>query len=309
MIPSHYLKLLHMASESSRHRGQETNRQAVVKEVKEEGGERKVRCIIGVRPDGSEWLTPWMSTQEQRSGQERSQSAIKPGQNGVIQGSFRQGTFSAQGESTSSSPQPKHAPKHNGPTSSVGKMYRSAVNGGEDDQQQGSSGGSGGSGGSSGGDQQQKKYPKEHFSVQYLSKEPEKLEQWKPQSGKATSTTTGNSGGGGQQASEQKQGDQKQQQQKEERAMQQVMHEKEGFTQVIGKGDDGVRMAAHPKGSKLRAGTDNFIVTEKDKKNYCKAKIDNFVHAVDGQNYVNKPWVIKDCPKDPVPNHDLSDEA
>lgn len=302
MIPSHYLKLLQSASESSRHRGQETNRQAVVKEVKEEGGERKVRCIIGVRPDGSEWLTPWMSTQEQRSGQERSQSAIKPGQNGVIQGSFRQGTFSAQGESTKSSPQPKHAPQTNGPSSSVGKKFRSAVHGGQDEQQQGGgSQGSGGGGQGGGGGQQQEK---EHYWTNYLVKEDEKLEQWKPQSGKAKSTTTGNSGGGGQQASEQKQGDQKQQQQKEEKSMAVTMHEKMGHTAKIGDGDSAVRYAAHEKGAKIRAGKDNYFVSEKDKKNLIKSKMDNFVHAKDGQNYVNKPWVIKDAPDDPVPNHD-----
>ena len=97
MIIDRQAKLLHRASEAMRQHGTETNRQCTVKEVKEEGGERKVRCILGVRPDGSEWLSPWMSTQEQRSGQERSQSAIKPGQNGVIQGSFRQGNVLAAG--------------------------------------------------------------------------------------------------------------------------------------------------------------------------------------------------------------------
>ena len=115
---SSYQKVQHSASDSMRTHGQETNRQCTVKEVKEEGGERKVRCVMGIKPDGSEWLSPWMSTQEQRSGQERSQSAIKPGQNGVIQGSFRQGTFSAQGEANHA-PQPKHAPQTNGPSSSV----------------------------------------------------------------------------------------------------------------------------------------------------------------------------------------------
>jgi hypothetical protein len=134
-------------------------------------------------------------------------------------------------------------------------------------------------------------------------KDEEKLDKWTPQSGKASSTTTGHSGGGGQQkSSQQQQG--KQEQKKEEKAMAVSMHEKMGHTAKIGDGDSAVRYAAHEKGAKIRAGKDNFIVAEKDKKNYCKAKIDNYVHAIDGQNYVNKPWVIKDCPKDPVPNHD-----
>jgi hypothetical protein len=302
MIDSNYLKLLHRASEANRHHGAETNRQAVVKEVKEEGGERKVRCIMGIKPDGSEWLSPWMSTQEQRSGQERSQSAIKPGQNGVIQGSFRQGTWSAQSESTKTAPQPKHAPQTNGPSSSVGKKFRSATHGGEDDQQQQGGGSQGSGGGSQGGGGGQKQ-EKEHYWTNYLVKDEEKLDKWTPQSGKASSTTTGHSGGGGQQkSSQQQQG--KQEQKKEEKAMAVSMHEKMGHTAKIGDGDSAVRYAAHEKGAKIRAGKDNFIVAEKDKKNYCKAKIDNYVHAIDGQNYVNKPWVIKDCPKDPVPNHD-----
>ena len=226
MISNRYLRLLHSASESSRNHGTETNRQCTVKEVKEEGGERKVRCVMGIKPDGSEWLSPWMSTQEQRSGQERSQSSLKPGQNGVIQGSFRQGTFSSQGEATHAQ-QPKHAPQTNGPSQSVGKKFRSATHGGQDDQQQG--------GGQSGGGQ--------------------------------SGGSGGQSGGGGQQ------------------------QEKEHY-------------AAHEKGAKIRAGTENYFVSEKDKKNLMRSKIDNYVHAVEGQNFVNKPWVIKDSPKDPVPNHD-----
>jgi hypothetical protein len=299
---SSYQKVQHSASDSMRTHGQETNRQCTVKEVKEEGGERKVRCVMGIKPDGSEWLSPWMSTQEQRSGQERSQSAIKPGQNGVIQGSFRQGTFSAQGEAKHA-PQPKHAPQTNGPSSSVGKKFRSATHGGEDDQQQGGgSQGSGGGGQGGGGGQQQEK---EHYWTNYLVKEDEKLEKWQPQSGQPKSTTTGGSGGGQKtSSSSQQQQGQQQQQKKEEKAMAVTMHEKMGHTAKIGDGDDAVRYAAHEKGAKLRAGKDNFIVTEKDKKNYVKAKIDNYVHANDGQNYVNKPWVIKNCPKDPVPNHD-----
>ena len=120
MIPNAYAKLLHRASEAMRHHGTETNRQCTVKEVKEEGGERKVRCILGIRDDGSEWLSPWMSTQEHRSSGQRSQDEIKPGQNGVIQGSFRQGTFSPQGEAKHA-PQPKHAPDVNGRSQSIGK--------------------------------------------------------------------------------------------------------------------------------------------------------------------------------------------
>jgi len=302
-MTSPYQRLLQRSAEANRNNGVETNRQCTIKEVKEEGGERKVRCIMGIRPDGSEWLSPWMSTQEQRSGQERSQSSLKPGQNGVIQGSFRQGTFSAQGEADHA-PQPKHAPQTNGPSQSVGKKFRSATHGGEDEQQQGS-GGSGGNQGSSGCGQQQKQ-EKEHYWTNYLVKEDEKLEKWTPQSGKSQ-TSSGSQGGagggglnpkGGQQQG--KQGEQK----KEEKAMAVSMHEKMGHTAKIGDGDSAVRYAAHEKGAKIRAGKDNYFVSEKDKKNLIKSKIDNYVHAKDGQNYVNKPWVIKDSPDDPVPNHD-----
>lgn len=299
-MTSPYQRLLQRSAEANRSNGAETNRQCTVKEVKEEGGERKVRCIMGVRPDGSEWMSPWMSTQEQRSGQERSQSSIKPGQNGVIQGSFRQATFSSQGEATHA-PQPKHAPQTNGPSSSVGKKFRSATHGGEDDQQQGGGGQGGGSGGQGGGGGQQQE--KEHYWTNYLAKEDEKLEKWTPQSGKAQTSSGAQSGSMNPQG---KQQGQKQEQKKEEKAMAVTMHEKMGHTAKIGDGDSAVRYAAHEKGAKLAAGSENYIVTEKDKKNYVKAKIDNFVHAVGGQNYVNKPWVIKDCPKDPVPNHNES---
>ena len=66
-MTSQYQKALHKMSETARYAGTEINRQGVVDEVKEEGGERKFRCTIGYTPDGKPWRTPWMSSQEQRS--------------------------------------------------------------------------------------------------------------------------------------------------------------------------------------------------------------------------------------------------
>ena len=136
------------------------------------------------------------------------------------------------------------------------------------------------------------------------------MEKWQPQSGKAKSTSTGGGGGAGsggassgsgnqQSAQQDQQGQQKQQ--KEERAMQVVMHEEGGAYAVIGKGDDGVRYAAHEKGAKVRAGKENYFVAEKDKNSIMRAKKDVYVTSkvttlrVCGEEaFREKPWVIKE---------------
>jgi hypothetical protein len=306
---------LHQTSEASRRQGTETNRHGTVSKVEEKDGERKALVIWGYDPKGKP-LEVYASSQEQRSGQHRSQDAVKPGQNVSLQGSnLRQATFTAQAEAKHA-PQPKHAPEINGRSQSIGKKLRLAYHGGQDDddqQQQGASGGSGG--GSSGGGQQKQEYEKEHYTASWIAKEEEKLAKWKPQDGKPTSSKTGSqdSMSGKEQPQEQKQ-----EEKEEERAMQCVMHEKEGFTNVIGKGDDAVRSAVHPKGSKLVAGKDNFMVLEKDKKALFQGKEDVHVRSEDknlyayGKEncYVNKQWVIKEKKeKDPVPNHDLKGKS
>ena len=294
-------KLLHRASEALRQHGQQTNRHGVVDEVKEEGGERCFRCTIGVKPDGTPWRTPWMRSQEQRSGGERSQSKVKEGQNMVIQGDPRNGTATPSSEADHA-PQPNHAPQTNGFSQSVGKRLRIAHHGGKDEGGQGG----GGQGGGGGGQQQGDEF---HYSGNWISEEDEEMKQWKPQSGKAegggSSGSQLGSGGGiekGQQQEQQKQGEQK----KEKRAMQTFMHQKNGAAGLVGTGDKASRYAAHEKGAKVRSGEDNYFVAEKDKNSFAYAKKDFYAKAKDGQCFVNKPWVIRDGPKDPVPNTELA---
>ena len=175
----------------------------------------------------------WASSQEQRSGNDRSQDSIKPGQNVVLQGAgLRQATFTAQGEAKHA-PQPKHAPETNGHSRSIGKKFRMAIHGGQDDDQQQQGGGGQGGGGSSGGGGQQQKGEKEHYSAQWIAKEEEKLEKWGGPEAKTYSGSGAGSGlaGGSQMAGLEKKQEKQGEQKEEERAMQTVMHEKEGFTE------------------------------------------------------------------------------
>ena len=165
MIMSAYQKLLHQTSEAMRRQGTESHRQGTVSKVEEKDGERKALVIWGHDPNGKP-LTVWASSQEQRSGNDRSQDSIKPGQNVVLQGAgLRQATFTAQGEAKHA-PQPKHAPETNGHSRSIGKKFRMAIHGGQDDDQQ-----------QQGGGQERRskrrwsaaKGEKEHYSAQWIA--------------------------------------------------------------------------------------------------------------------------------------------
>jgi hypothetical protein len=307
-------KWMHRISETARYAGTEINRQGVVDEVKEEGGERKFRCTIGYKPDGTPWRTPWMSSQEQRSSTHRTQAKIVKGQNVTIQGpSLRQATATPQAEAQHA-PQPKHAPEVNGESQSIGKKLRSAYHGGkeEEQQQQGGGGGAGGGGGSSGGGQQQKE--EKHYWGNWIDEEDEELPKWQPQS-------KGGGGGGGGQSGQQGQGQQGQKKESK-RAMQVFMHEEEGHGQVIGEGDSAVRQAVSKKGTKMRAGKtystlekDGKLVNYSEKEGVYLAKKQAYFQSEDSAIYckgappcVNKPWVIKSKQpekKDPLKNYDL----
>jgi hypothetical protein len=269
-----------------------------VHEVKEEGGERKMRCIIGIRPDGTPWLSPWVPTQEGRSPNARRQELVEKGMNGILSmpGEMRQATFTPGGESDHA-PQPKHAKKINGDVASYGKKMRVSYNvPQEDDQQQQSS--SGGSSGGSSGQQKEQKGGKHHFFESWIAEKAETLPKYKEQSGQAVSSKTGSQSSFTPQ--EQAQQQQKKEEEEEKAAMKIRMHEENGHTLTVGNGDDAVRMAAHPKGGKLRAGAENYFVVEKDKDTYMYAKKNNWVRGEN--NYVSAPWVIKKGGKDPIPN-------
>ena len=98
MSNNHYQELLHRASEALRRAGTASERHGTVEKVEEAGGERKALIIWGYKPDGTPCKV-WASSQEHRSGQQRSQDAVKPGQNVTLQGvDFRQATFTQQAE-------------------------------------------------------------------------------------------------------------------------------------------------------------------------------------------------------------------
>jgi hypothetical protein len=104
-------------------------RHGYVHEVKESGGERKIRLVLGFNKQGEPWLSPWLHTEEHRGGSS-SQQLVEKGQAMVMTchaGSYRNATCSPSGESQSN-PQPPHAPQFNGDTSSNGSKVRTATN-------------------------------------------------------------------------------------------------------------------------------------------------------------------------------------
>jgi hypothetical protein len=297
MITHPYARMLHMVMESIRRSGTGSARQAVVHEVKEADGERKMRCILGIRPDGTPWLSPWVPTQEGRSPNARHQGLVEKGMNGILNlpGDFRQATFTP-GAEAKHAPQPKHASQINGDVSSYGKKMRVSYNvPQQDDQQQQQQ--SGGSQSSAQQQDQQKKGGKHHFWESWIAEEEEKLPQYKQQTGKAQSSTGSQSSFAATEEPQQ----QKKQEKEEKAAMKIRMHEESGHTALVGSGDNAVRMAAHPKGAKLRAGSENYFVVEKDKDAYVYAKANIWVRG-QSNNYVSAPWVIKQGKKDPIPN-------
>lgn len=302
MIFSAHERMLHMLAET--HRKQATSdRMGTVKEVKQEGGEQKIRVEYGVDPNGKPLVGPWMNTTDKR-GATREQHQYKKGQNVRISGDdYRQATVTAWSEGDSF-PQPDSAPDHGyGDSYQAGKLHTGQwMPEDKDDQQGGGQGGQGGQGGSQGGQQQQEE-EKNHRHEVWIAKEDNK-----PPKHSGQSKSELKSGAGGAQA-QQKPQDQKQQGEKKkpEAAVMVSTDEKNGYTARVG---EDIRLAAHPDGAKLVAGKtyysakkdDNGIMnTEKDF--YNKAKQNMYYKVEDGNPYINKPWQIKDKEKkDEIPN-------
>jgi hypothetical protein len=301
MIFDQFQRMLHQLAETQRKAGVST-RMGTVKEVKQDGGEQKIRCVIGVDPDGKELVGPWMSTVDKR-GATREQHQYKKGQNVRISGAdgdFRQATASGWSEGDSF-PQPDSAPEHGyGDSYQAGKLHTGQWLPEDDDQQQGGGGagpqsaGGGGQGGGQGGED------KNHRHEVWIAKEDNKPPKHSGVSGIKQQTS-------GQPAQQQQQ--QKKEQKKLEEAVMVSTDEKNGFTGRVGKD---VRVAAHPEGAKTRAG-DTYFSAKKDddyvirsKKNgYNRVKEDFYYFAEDGIPFINKPWVIKEKKKDDeVPNDD-----
>src|ERR1035437_5332813 len=116
----------------------------------------KMRICMGIRPDGSPWLSPWLHTTDHRGGT-RERDVYKAGQNVRMSspgGDHRQATVSPWAESDSF-PAPAHADQYlddkkqpYAHTGQIGKLRWAKV-GPKDNS--GSGGGGSGGGGSGGG--------------------------------------------------------------------------------------------------------------------------------------------------------------
>jgi hypothetical protein len=259
-------------------------RQGYVHEVKEEGGERKARVVLGMKKDGSPWLSPWLHSEEQRGGS-RHQTLLEKGQNVSITGhgsDYRMGHLTPQAEGKSF-PQPAHASNINGDTSQVGKMRESHNRPKQQEGGGGAGGGSGGGGAGGGGGQEEG----EHFHETWIAEEDDNPPKHQDQSGQAMTGGggAGSSSQGGQQGGQQQQSSSK-------AAMKRRQSEKGGITDRVG---TDVRQAVHKKGVKMKAEKDNIILIDKDDKR-VKVKSKE-------KPYIDKPWVIKDW-EDKIPDDD-----
>lgn len=286
MLFDPHKRLLHMVSEAHRRVGV-ADRVGYVKEVKQSGGEQKIRVVMGIKKDGSPWLSPWLHTTDHR-GASREQQQFKKGQNVRVSstdGDFRQATASPAHEGKSF-PQPDHAPDIYGDSFQAGKLHKSNIMPDDSEQDQ-----QGGAGKDTGGGGQQSQKNENHRHEVYITKEDNKPPKHEDQSGQATkpgSSSTPQS--------------QQQQKKQSEAAIMVSTDEKDGFTARIGKGDSAVRVSSHEKGAKTRAG-ETYYSAEKDKDSISRAKKNLYCHAEE-ELYVNKPWKLKDAPKDAVPNDD-----
>ena len=260
-------KELHAIAEAQR-KVAVSNRMGVVKEVKQAGGEQKIRCVIGVDPNGKELLGPWMSTVDKR-GATREQHQYKKGQNVRITGAdgdYRQATVSAWAEGESF-PQPDHAEDHGyGDSYQAGKLHTGNWMPNDDDDQQG-------------GD-------KNHRHEVWIAKEDNKPPKHSGQFASEEQET----GDGQQQQPEQQQ--QQKQKKKPEAAMMMSLDEKNGFTARVG---TDVRVAVHSNGAKIRAGN-TYFAAGKDSDAFVRANANVYVKS-EALNFVDKPWVIRDPPR------------
>jgi hypothetical protein len=300
MIFDAHQRMIHDLAEVKR-KTATSDRMGTVTDVKQEGGEQKIRVEMGLDPDGKPIKGPWMSTVDKR-GASREQHQYKKGQNVRISGAdgdYRQATVSAWAEGKSF-PQPDSAPEHGyGDSYQAGKLHTGQWLPEEKDDQKKSdsqAGGAGG-GGQSGGQEEEKNHRHEVWIAKEDNKPPKHTGESKVESSEY----------GGSSA---KQPQQQQQQQKEKKLEAAVMHsvdEKNGFTARVG---EDIRVAAHPQGAKTVAGKtyysakkddDSTLVSEKD--HYARAKQNLYYMAEKGNPYINKPWQIKEKKKDDeVPN-------
>jgi hypothetical protein len=228
--------MMYELAETKRQASMDT-RHGYVHEVKQSGGERKVRVVLGINPDGQPFLSPWVHSEEQRGGTQE-QHLVEKGQNVIVTshgGDFRNATFSHSSESKSF-PQPSQAPNVNGYSMEHGKLRTSH-------HKPQSNGGGGGGGGGSGGDH--------YHTVEIMDQAPNNP-QHQDQSGQPEQS----GGGGGQQ--DQQGG----QQQQAKAAMTHRISESGYLTGRVGNDDNASRYAAHAKGAKIRCKTNTIFVND-----------------------------------------------
>jgi hypothetical protein len=284
-------RLLHDVYELRRQMGVSSGpRLGYVKEVKEGGGERKCRVVMGHRPDGSEWLSPWLHCDD-HSGGSREQQYYKPGQTVYVNAmgnDFRQATI-GPGPQSQSFPQPDFCPQTNGDCRQHGNIGERWHQPG--DQQQGSGqggagGGGGGSGGQSGGHI--------HDTFMFEAQQPPQHQDQPnfPLLGGGGGYAAGGvteSGGLGQQ------GQQGQQQQVKPKVLHRVHEKDKSITNWVDTGQSGNRSHTTDKGAEIQA---------QDGKSYGTAFASGEFQVVGMPPQVNKPWKIKK--KDHLKNTDTS---
>jgi len=285
-------ELLHKIENLQRQTGQSGGpRYGYVKEVKEGGGERKCRVVMGFRPDGSEWLSPWLHCDD-HSGGGREQQLYEKGQNVTVsaQGNdFRMARVSPSAQSKSF-PQPDFAPQTNGETKQYGNFGQRMHKPGEQQQGgQGGAGGGGGGGGAGGGGGQSGGHIYDAFMFE-AQKHPAHQDQQKIPllggGGGGAGPMGGGAGAGGETGKVESPAAQQQQQKEVEPTIISRIHEKDkSITHFIKEGKN--RAHTTDKGCEISAN---------DGKTYGTAFTDGPFQVVGKPPQVNMPWRIKTKP-------------
>lgn len=106
-------QILLQLSQARRRQGV-SERDGTIHQVWRQNGEQKVRVNIGMRPDGSPWLTPWLKV-EDHHGSHRIQRKFHQGMNvkvSTVGGDMRNATVTPHGENVGH-PEPDHADDYN----------------------------------------------------------------------------------------------------------------------------------------------------------------------------------------------------
>jgi hypothetical protein len=210
----HFDRLVFQVAQSRRTSGNE-KRVGYVQSVQRNKVEQKVRVVIGIRPDGSPWVSPWLHTTDHTGGASREQKLYEIGQNVLVScpgGDFSRATVSPWAESEAF-PAPDHATQINGDTLQMGKLRVS-----------------------------KHKQDSGHFYDIWIAEGDEPPPEHQEQTGKPES------GGGGQSGSFTSN------REPGKPAMKVRIHESGCITGRVGNDDNAPRFAAHTAGAKIRSG-------------------------------------------------------